>query len=110
MAYREDSHLHINLWEAINAYTASCGGDPSSSTISSRRMDAVVAVDRAIEDQGHTKDLVIAAMREALNAVQLRICFIGWPNEPRRVDGSVDWEQEIVLIDLALKLAREGGV
>jgi hypothetical protein len=109
MAYRKDSHFDLNLWDAINAYTESCGGDTSRKTISDRRMDAVVAVERAIEDEGHANDLVIAAMREALNAVKLRICFIGCPNEPRKVDGSVDWEQEITLIDLALKLSMEGG-
>jgi hypothetical protein len=109
MAYREDSHLHVNLWDAINEYTAACGGDTSRATISGRRMDGVVAVERAIEAEGHAKDLVIAAMREALNAVKLRICFIGHPREPRRVDGSVDWEQEIALIELALKLANGGA-
>jgi hypothetical protein len=109
MASREDSHFDVDLWEAINEYTASCGGDTSGSTISGRRMDAVVAVERAIEAEGYAKDLVIAAMREALNAVMVRINFIGWPNEPRKGDGSADWEQEIYLIDLALKLSREGG-
>jgi hypothetical protein len=109
MASREDSHFDVDLWEAINAYTAACGGDTSRATISGRRMDAVVAVERALEAEGHAKDLLILAMREALNAMKLRIFLIGWPNEPRRGDGSVDWEQEIYLIDLALKLSREGG-
>jgi hypothetical protein len=55
------------------------------------------------------QDMVIMAMREALTAVKLRICFIGSPNEPRKVDGSVDWEQEITLIELALELANGGA-
>jgi hypothetical protein len=44
----------------------------------------------------------------------LRITFIGHPLEPgmRKPWPQVsypDWSQEIVLIELALKLAREGG-
>lgn len=36
------------IWEAINEYTAACGGDTSNRTISDRRMNAVAAVERAI--------------------------------------------------------------
>lgn len=38
----------VCIWEAINEYTAACGGDTSDATVSDRRMNAVVAVERAI--------------------------------------------------------------
>jgi hypothetical protein len=37
------------IWDAINEYAAACGGNTGRATIGSRRMDAVVAVERAIE-------------------------------------------------------------
>lgn len=39
----------VSLWNAINRYTASCGGDPSHATISQSRMEAVAAVERTVE-------------------------------------------------------------
>jgi hypothetical protein len=39
---------HAALWDAVNAYAAACGGDPSASTVSRARMGAVVAVDEAV--------------------------------------------------------------
>lgn len=39
----------VTLWEAINEYAAACGGDTSADSVSDRRMDAVCAVNRAIE-------------------------------------------------------------
>jgi hypothetical protein len=44
------SEPHVRLWDAINAYAESCGGDTSTRTVSSRRMDAVVAVERALRE------------------------------------------------------------
>lgn len=38
----------VELWNAINDYAETCGGDTGAATISGRRMDAVVAVDRAV--------------------------------------------------------------
>ena len=38
----------VELWRAINEYAAACGGDPSHATVSGRRMDAVVGVERII--------------------------------------------------------------
>lgn len=35
----------MDLWDAINGYAESCGGDTSNRTISPSRMDAVVAVE-----------------------------------------------------------------
>lgn len=36
------------LWNAVNDYAKSCGGDTGPRTISPSRMDAVVAVERAV--------------------------------------------------------------
>lgn len=40
---------NVGLWEAINRYATACGGDTGNATISGKRMDAVVAVEREIE-------------------------------------------------------------
>jgi hypothetical protein len=37
------------LWQAINEYAAACGGDTSEKTISDVRMNAVSAIERAID-------------------------------------------------------------
>lgn len=37
---------HVELWDAINEYAESCGGDTSDRTISDRRMNAVAYVER----------------------------------------------------------------
>ncbi len=37
------------LWDAINEYTTACGGDTGNATVSPRRMDAVVTVERALQ-------------------------------------------------------------
>lgn len=37
------------LWNAVNAYAASCGGDTSVSTVGSARQSAVVAVEQAVD-------------------------------------------------------------
>lgn len=39
----------VSLWEAINEYAQACGGDTSAKTLSDRRMDAVVVVERALK-------------------------------------------------------------
>lgn len=36
------------LWDAVNAYTAACGGDIGDGTIGGARMDAVAAIERAV--------------------------------------------------------------
>lgn len=38
----------LQLWNWINEYVVACGGDPSSRTISSRRMDAVARVEETV--------------------------------------------------------------
>jgi anti-sigma factor RsiW len=43
----------VALWDAINEYAAACGGDPGNATISGRRMDAVVAVERVMRSYTH---------------------------------------------------------
>lgn len=47
----------VPLWDAINEYAEACGGDTGSRTVGGRRMDAVVAVERAF-------NLALAAARE----------------------------------------------
>lgn len=37
------------LWNAVNRYAEACGGDTGSETVSGARMDAVVAVDDAVD-------------------------------------------------------------
>ncbi len=43
-----DKYL-IDLWDAINKYTESCGGDTSNKTISRKRMDAAAKIGHEIE-------------------------------------------------------------
>lgn len=43
----EPDPLRVRLWNAVTGYTASCNGDTSSKTVSVRRMQAVVAVEKA---------------------------------------------------------------
>ena len=45
------SDLKVRLWDAINAYAVACGGDTGPATVGDRRMDAVVAVERVLEDR-----------------------------------------------------------
>lgn len=40
--------VKVKIWDAINEYVATCGGDTSNTTISTARMDAVASVERAI--------------------------------------------------------------
>lgn len=53
------------LWDAINQYTRACGGDSSSKTVSSTRMDAVVTVEKAVDAEIHR---ATAFLDEALNS------------------------------------------
>lgn len=39
----------VELWDAINKYTESCGGDTSNKTISEDRMNSVVEIERIIQ-------------------------------------------------------------
>lgn len=41
----------VRLWDAINAYVITCGGDPGATTAHSNyaRMNAVIAVEQAVE-------------------------------------------------------------
>jgi hypothetical protein len=39
----------LQLWNAVNAYAQACGGDTSGATANGMRMNAVVAVDEAIQ-------------------------------------------------------------
>lgn len=43
-----DSKLKEKIWEAINEYAESCGGDTSNKTVSEKRMRAVVEVENRI--------------------------------------------------------------
>ena len=47
------SPQRVALWNAINEYAVACGGDPATRTVSGRRMDAVVAVERAVRAYTH---------------------------------------------------------
>jgi hypothetical protein len=110
-------HRDLAIWEAINAYAEACGGDTSRLTISDRRMHAVAAVERAVAEdtrQARRQELIILALREALNAVQVRIALVGHPQEPRTGHGwpavsRPDWSKEMTLIDAALTLAQGGA-
>lgn len=45
------SQLHVAFWDAINAYAATCGGDPGKHVYgNTRRQRAVVAVEQAVRD------------------------------------------------------------
>jgi hypothetical protein len=46
----------IPLWDAINEYTESCGGNTSGETISDKRMDCVVKVMKVIESLIETRE------------------------------------------------------
>ncbi len=41
-------HTQVPIWDAINAYAESCGGDTSDKTVCDKRMNAVVAVEKAL--------------------------------------------------------------
>lgn len=41
--------------------------------------------------------------QETLQKIKLRIHFIGWPAEPKREDGCVDWREEIAALEGSLK-------
>ncbi|MCC7537875.1 MAG: hypothetical protein IT379_16745 [Deltaproteobacteria bacterium] len=38
----------VQLWDAVNRYAQACGGDTGDASVGAARMDAVVAVDRAV--------------------------------------------------------------
>lgn len=40
----------VKLWDAINDYVIACGGDPSKRTVSTKRMNAVVEVERVVDE------------------------------------------------------------
>lgn len=42
--------LQVALWDAVNEYAESCGGDTGPATIGGRRMKAVSEVSRAVCD------------------------------------------------------------
>jgi hypothetical protein len=44
----DDLELRTRLWDTISEYVAACGGDTSKATVSSRRMNAVAAVEREL--------------------------------------------------------------
>lgn len=55
----------VELWNAVNEYAASCGGNPGAGgPVTGRRMDAVVAVNRAVRMD---PDDVIAMIGETLD-------------------------------------------
>ncbi len=58
---------NFDLWAAINEYAEACGGDTSDATVSDRRMDAVVAVERATTAAPHR---VLALVEEQLQRVR----------------------------------------
>lgn len=39
----------VDLWEAINRYAEACGGNTGDATVGDARMDAVAAVERAVD-------------------------------------------------------------
>lgn len=59
------NQVRAEVWETINRYVQACGGDPSNKTVSAERMNAVVAVEKAINDEiGRST----AFLDEALNS------------------------------------------
>lgn len=44
-----EKHEQEELWDAINKYVESCGGDTSHRRISINRMDCVVKISEAVE-------------------------------------------------------------
>jgi hypothetical protein len=60
----------VALWDAINQYVIACGGDTSDKTVSSPRMDAVVAIKNVLrqiegdaESQGRASFITRALAR-----------------------------------------------
>jgi hypothetical protein len=104
----------IALWDAVNEYAAACGGDTSNNTISDRRMDAVVAVDRAAGAAGLAESALPALLAEFLSRAdpaQVDAALKAWGRA-----GAASWNRLaaaaraalIVLEDLAPELV-EGG-
>jgi hypothetical protein len=109
----QEGRRHGELWATIDEYVVACGGDILRTTGWNRRVNAVVAVDRVLQTEDKQNALVMAAMREALHAVKLRIALIGDLHEPGMgmpwpQVSHPDWSQEIALIDRGLTFA-EGG-
>lgn len=52
----------VDLWQAINAYTESCGGDTSGRTISEARMTAVAAVSSVVATNDDARRSAIAEL------------------------------------------------
>lgn len=61
------SHPNKALWDAINRYVISCGGNPDKHVYgNTRRMEAVTAVENAVADL--TAGAVNSVIGEALNS------------------------------------------
>lgn len=58
--------LQKALWDAINVYTESCGGDPSAHVNSAKRMAAVFAVERLVEKSAVGLQATTARQKEAI--------------------------------------------
>lgn len=59
-----DRPIRVALWDAVNEYAQSCGGD--ADRISVRRMSAVVAVERAVDSEVETLRARAAELERAL--------------------------------------------
>lgn len=93
----------MDMWTAINEYVASCGGDTSAKSLSDRRMNAVVAVERAmIARQARDMAHLEAGVRGQEG------CYPDWVYESREAirhrDQNVPW-----LDDLLAALEWQGG-
>ncbi len=101
------------IWNAINEYAAACGGDTSDKTISDRRMDAVVAVEKAILSRSDDM-LFPPTLTAPLSEVLGLMCFKTGP--VARILRSMGWtirervedEQATVLHWLTCIALKEG--
>ena len=51
--------------------------------------------------------LAVALQQEALNAIKVRVSFIGHPKEPRDDDGKPSWANECRLIEFAQRVVHK---
>lgn len=67
-----------NLWDAVNEYAESCGGDTSATTATLRRMNAVAGVERAVAAKAETVVRLHAQCLSGLLSVLTDDAWLPW--------------------------------
>ena len=95
--------LEFDLWDAINRYAISVGGDPSKHVHgNTSRMQAVVDVDALV---ANARGAEVAGLRAALGAAHKFLR--GVARRPELGDGAKDLIDEVAMIDVVLGEKKE---